>query len=184
MLRALALLAALLVGSGDGSDAWGVRPTGQGRDNFRFTAAPGEVLEDALVVTNHGTEELRLDLYAADGTLVDGAVEITSPGAVPRDLGAWVEIEVPALVLPPGEPVEVPFRIEVPPDAAPGSRAGAVVTSSLVDAGEVVVDRRLAVSVVVEVVEPRGAPSGVLLGLGLAVLVLAGAVLRRRAARG
>src|SRR5690606_14643898 len=129
---------------------------GSARENLRYTAAPGEVIADVLVVTNRGTERLGLRVSVSDGVLTaDGLVELAPAGADPAALATGVRLTDDDLELAPGESHDVAFEIAVPADAAPGPVAGAVVTSSLAESAEpgVAVDRRLAASVVVEVVE-------------------------------
>lgn len=142
--------------------AWGVRPAdgahGTARDNFRHVARAGTILEDALIVTNHGSGALSLSLYGADGTLVDDHVELAPMGAAATGLGAWLDVP-PGVEIAPGEAAEVPFTLAVPADAVPGQHAGALVTSSLVDPGAgLAVDRRLAASIVVTVTPPDPDP--------------------------
>ena len=181
--------------------SWGVRPVegegGQHRARFRFSAGPGDRIQDALVVTNRGRDELSLRVDGAHGEVRGDLVELAGTDVTPAGLATWLDI-VPELDLAPGESVEVPFSIDVPAGIEPGDHAGGVVTSSLTenDAG-LAVDHRLAVSVVVTVRAPGDAhgsdpsPSGgsstpttgVLLAVGgllvIAVVVWVGVVRRR-----
>ena len=182
---ALALVLALApsaAGAEEGA-SWGVRPAdgalGFARANFRYTAVPGETIEDALVVSNHGAQPLALRVLGVDGSLsADGEVELARADAAPARLGAWIGLEPVALELAPGESVEVRFTLAVPTGLAPGAVAGAVVTSSLAESERpgVAVDRRLASSIVVDVVDPApgSVPTWAVLALGaLAVGALA-----------
>lgn len=199
LVAALALLAAVVlaqVATADDGASWGIRPAdgvhGAARDNFRYTASPGDVVEDVLVVTNHGGSPLTVRVGVSDGELAaDGLVELAPVGADPTGLATWVDVAVESLELAPGEVAEVPFAIRVPEAAQPGPVAGAVVTSSLTEGAEsgVAVDRRLAASVVVDVrehtvEEGRGVPLWALLavvGLALAAAATWRVVLRGRA---
>lgn len=160
--RALLALAALVLGvtvpaapgaAGTGTSTtvtWGVRPGdgephGPGRANFAYAVDPGGVVEDSLVVTNHGDAPTTLQVYAADAfTTAQGALDLRRPEERSTGVGAWTEVGTSEVVVPPGESVEVPFTLRVPVDAEPGDHAGGVVTSlvSTRDGG-VGVDRRL-----------------------------------------
>lgn len=196
-LAGLALAVAPIAAADDGA-SWGIRPAdaahGVARDNFRATATPGAVIEDALVVTNRGAEALDLRVLASDGELTaDGLVELAPADEAPAGFATWVVLGVERLELGPGESTRVPFTIRVPTDAAPGPVAGAVVTSSLAESAEpgVAVDRRLAASVVIEVVAAAGGPVPgpgvpgwavlVVVGLALAAVATWAVVLRGRA---
>lgn len=121
----------------DGTVTWGVRPAddtphGTDRPNFLYTARPGEVLTDALVVANHSGRELTLQVYAADAfTNSRGVLDVLLADQPSTGIGAWVEIDADELVVPAGESVEVPFTLAVPADAEPGDHAGGIVTSLL-----------------------------------------------------
>jgi uncharacterized membrane protein len=101
---------------------WTLEPAdnafGAGRQDFRYTVNPGGSVQDGFVVVNHGPTALQLALKAAP---------MSSGG------GAWVALERGDVTVPPGEPVEVPFTLTLPGDAAPGDYMGGIVTS---DAGQ------------------------------------------------
>lgn len=183
MGAALALVLALAAPLAAHDAEWGVRPAHGAA--FRLEASPGERLEDALVVTNHGAAPLVLDLFGADGDLVGDLVELAPAGTAPEELGTWLEV-APRLVLDGGEQAIVPFAVTVPAGTGPGRYAGALVTSSFAAAGDIAVDRRLAASIVVTVTgdEPGGGTRPeVLAGVVVGVLALAGLVVRVRARR-
>jgi hypothetical protein len=118
----------------DGDVPWTVKTAannfGAERQNYVYTINPGGQLEDGIVVVNHGTTLLHLDLVTQD----------------PRStgIGAWVHPERDDVTVPPGDSVQVPFVITLPDDAAPGDYLGAIVTS-LADADEVGIPIRLRV---------------------------------------
>lgn len=129
---------------------WGVRPgDGEphdaGRANFAYAVAPGSVVEDSLVVTNHGDHETTLQVYAADAfTTAQGALDLRRTDERSTGVGAWTVVGTREVVVPAGRSVEVPFTLTVPADAEPGDHAGGVVTSLLsTRADGVGVDRRL-----------------------------------------
>lgn len=141
--------------------SWSVEPapvTGEpARPNFVLEAAPGEVVEDTLVVRNLGDVELVLGVYASDAVnTASGGIDLLAAGEQPIDVGRWVELARSSLTVPPGESIEVPFEVVVPSDAAPGDHAGGIVTSLRVgeqDArgNRVDVERRLGSRVYVRV---------------------------------
>jgi hypothetical protein len=166
LARRLALAAAVAVGAlaspliadaalaADGDASWAVRTAstnlGSDRSRFDYQVNPGDGLDDALVVVNHGPQPITLRLYAADGFTTDaGDLDVLTPDKASRGVGAWVVPTQGSVTVAPEESVEVPFRVTVPTGAAPGDYTGAIVTSmadSGADAG-VSVDRRLGIRV-------------------------------------
>jgi hypothetical protein len=113
---------------------WTVEPAantfGSGREVFGYTLNPGGHVEDGLVVVNHGTEPLHLDLRAATGvTTRAGKLDLVPTS---KGVGAWVHPAQGDVTVQPGETAEVPFTLTLPGDAAPGDYVGGIVTS---DAG-------------------------------------------------
>lgn len=154
--------AALLTGafgatpaSADDSEVtWGVRAVADSqsteRQNYAYDVDPGEELEDAIVITNHGTGTLALDLYAADGfTTSSGQLDALPRAETSVALGTWITPSTDQVEIPAGGSVEVAFTVAVPADATPGDYAGAILTSLVhaqTDSG-VDVDRRLGIRV-------------------------------------
>lgn len=123
---------------------------GEGRANYAYEVDPGDVISDRLVVTNTGTGDLDLALYAADAfTTPEGVLDLRLAGDPTVDSGAWITLRAESLALAPGESAEVPFRITVPDDARPGDHPAGIVTSLLTsDAGSPLsLDRRLGMRV-------------------------------------
>lgn len=158
-----ALVVALAAGvvpaahAADQDATWGIRPEdnahGAERPNFAYELDPGAVVEDALLVTNRGSEPLDLTVYAADAFLTSsGQYDLLPAGTPSTDLGAWVRVGLDRVTVAPGEQVRVPFTVAVPADASPGDHAGGVLTSSIAATGTTVaIDRRLASRVQVRV---------------------------------
>ncbi|WP_211294404.1 WxL protein peptidoglycan domain-containing protein [Compostimonas suwonensis] len=139
----------------DGVDVtWGVRTAsndqGTDRQNFEYSVDPGGQVSDALVITNHDTEPLDLDIYAADGfTTSSGQLDVVTRDTKSVALGAWVTLASDHVQIPPGGSVEAPFTVVVPADATPGDYAGGIVTSlgqPQQDQG-ISVDRRLGIRI-------------------------------------
>ncbi len=133
---------------------WGVRTAandnGVNRENYGYVVDPGAQLDDALVITNHDTEPLELDLYAADGfTTSSGQLDVGTRDAEATGVGAWITLGTDHLTIQPGESAEAPFTLSVPADVTPGDYAGGIVTSlpqPVIDQG-ISVDRRLGIRV-------------------------------------
>lgn len=147
---ASAVSAVSAVSAAEGGVAWTVQTAdnaqGSGRANFTYDVAPGDVLSDAMIVVNTGTEPLPLAVYAADAfTASSGEIDVLVDGTPSRGAGTWVAVASPPLTLAPGQSAEVPFTITVPADARPGDHAAGIVTSlSSTDASTTLsVDRRL-----------------------------------------
>jgi hypothetical protein len=167
ILAALLVLVAALLGSptataalpaattvDPGAMTWGVVPAdtayGTGRANFAYDAVPGDVIQDAVVITNHGAAPLALDVYAADArTTTSGQLDLLTAAETSVDLGAWIRLDLPAVTLEAGASIAVPFTVQIPTDALPGDHSGGVITASVgADDGSTVrVDRRLALRV-------------------------------------
>ncbi|MWB99691.1 DUF916 domain-containing protein [Agromyces seonyuensis] len=133
----------------DTTVSWSVRPgdtaQGSGRPNFAYELAPGGTLSDSIIVTNRSSGPIELDVYAADGILSpDGALDLLPSGTESTELGAWVDVSTPDLLLESGQSAEVPFSVAIPADAEPGDYAAGVVASMTVgDGSGVATERRL-----------------------------------------
>ncbi|MCU1423375.1 MAG: hypothetical protein JWN36_3026, partial [Microbacteriaceae bacterium] len=142
----------------EGDITWTVRTAsnsfGSDRTSYSYTATPGSTVDDALVVTNHGSDPLDLGVYAADGyTTGSGQFDLVVGGAKSVTIGAWVTSSAKSVAVAPGATVEVPFTLTVPKNATPGDYAGGIVTSLVEpDAAKGInVDRRLGIRVALRV---------------------------------
>ena len=155
----------------DGGVAWTVQTAdnanGTARGNFTYDAAPGAVIEDAMIVVNTGTVALPLTVYAADAfTAPSGEIDVLVDGTPSVDSGTWVSVTPTTLDLAPGQRAEVAFTVSVPVDARPGDHAAGIVTSLVShDASQSLsVDRRLGTRINVRVagdLAPAALVSGV-----------------------
>lgn len=101
-----------------------------------FSADPGGTAAGAATVTNQGAGRMRMIVAVFDFSVGDeeGRVDISEEPNATYGLAGWMRIEGPeAFELDPGASRTVRFRIEVPRDAPPGGRYGAVVFSQAVD---------------------------------------------------
>ena len=112
----------------------GMRPVGAERTRFEPTLDPGETYDDAVEVVNLGAQALPVTVFASDAVLTaSGAFGLQPAGDQPEDGGSWVAFGTQAdsdstsVTIPAGESVEVPFRVTVPADAAPGDHLAAIV---------------------------------------------------------
>ncbi|MDQ3953134.1 MAG: DUF916 domain-containing protein, partial [Actinomycetota bacterium] len=138
--RTLALTAAMLVGAAWAAPASGasaamqfsVRPDAsgslsEGSDYFVLRARPGDVVADALEVSNQGARPVRVRLAPVDATTAQfGGVDYSASGVRPRAVGAWIELDDERVTLAPGEVREVPFRVVVPAGAPSGINLGGI----------------------------------------------------------
>ncbi|MFC6018088.1 WxL protein peptidoglycan domain-containing protein [Plantactinospora solaniradicis] len=159
---ALALLAVFAVTgltagpaqAADGDVAWTVRTAsnsfGADRSSFSYAVNPGGMVEDAMVVANHGSVPLDLAVYAADGFTTDGGqLDLLAKDGKSVGIGAWVRADGGSVKIQPGKTANVPFKVTVPANATPGDYVGGILTSlTQPDAAEGInVDRRLGIRI-------------------------------------
>ncbi|GAA3794542.1 WxL protein peptidoglycan domain-containing protein [Cellulomonas soli] len=165
---ALVVLAALAVvvpataaGADDGTAAWSITPsdaagTTDGRTRFELSLAPGEQVEEHLVLANSSTVERTFRVYGADGfNTATGGFDLRPAADTPVGIGAWVTTPDASVTVPALSTRTVAFTVAVPQDAAPGDHAGGLVVSpeqvQVDEATGVVVDTRVAVRLAVRV---------------------------------
>ncbi|GAB3162008.1 hypothetical protein GCM10027059_13650 [Myceligenerans halotolerans] len=133
---------------------WSLAPAdnrqGTDRANYAYEVEPGDVIRDAVVVTNRSAVPLELAVYGTDAfTTPDGHLDLLPAGEPAIGLGTWLSFGDSSATLGPGESAEIPFMLRVPGDAGPGDHSGGVVTSLTQAVGDtsLTVDRRLALRV-------------------------------------
>ncbi|WP_411104288.1 DUF916 domain-containing protein [Streptomyces sp. cmx-4-9] len=117
-------------GAGTGGGSWSVRPAGAAdRAAFVMDCAPGTAVKDAVRVSNLSGAPLSFQVYGSDAynTPRDGALAYRQAGEAQTGLGSWLALGTNALVIPPGRAADIPFTLNVPADATPGSHVGGVV---------------------------------------------------------
>lgn len=119
-------------------ESWALAPAGSSevdgagnRPELTYVADPGAVIEDAVTLFNFGTVQLTFRIYSTDAFNNDeGQFDLLPGDQDPTDLGSWVTFPQEMVTVSPGQQVTLPITITVPPDAAPGDHAGAVLASS------------------------------------------------------
>ncbi|MGL4172647.1 MAG: WxL protein peptidoglycan domain-containing protein [Actinomycetota bacterium] len=153
----LAVPASRLEGPRSQPITWGVAPAGKGeqanRAAFAHRIDPGRSVSDVLRVTNYSASPLKLQIYPQDAVNTrQGGYDLLSVNDASRGVGAWVRLTQRTVTIPARSDVDVPFRIEVPPNASPGDHAGGVVAALVAPSRdkqgrEVLVERRVGVRV-------------------------------------
>jgi hypothetical protein len=166
---------------------WGIRPAGPdgstARPAFAYELSPGEIVDDAVRISNFGERSITLRVSAHDAfNTATGGFDLVPSGADSVDAGSWVTLAADEVTIAAGEQLDVPFRVSVPSNASPGDHGGGIVASMTVEqvaAGgtAVAVDHRVGARIYVRVsgpiraalvvsrMETRYEPEG-LLGLG------------------
>ena len=142
-------------------DGVGASPAADGaadqtRSRFSYQVEPGQVINDEYLVVNTGTTAQQVTVYATDAYNGDeGNFDLLEGGEEPTDAGSWVTFEGGAdrvvLDLQPEETRVVPFTMTTPADASPGDHAGGILASAISGAGQISLDRRIAVRLYVRV---------------------------------
>jgi len=102
---------------------------------YNYTAKPGDIIEDEVIVKNYADTPATLSLYGADATQTNqGTFALLSKNDPQRTIGKWVTFEESLVKFAPYEEKKLKFNIAIP-DVPPGMYAGgiAVETVSLGD---------------------------------------------------
>jgi hypothetical protein len=136
-LLALTLLLVGLVASSAPAGAQGVEfavqpssPSGPGgRDFFVYTLSPGQTFGDTVAISNFEDVPVTFLVYPTDAfnTEGDAAFALLREDEQPVDVGSWITLAANQYTVEARSTANVPFSITVPPDAAPGDHAGAIV---------------------------------------------------------
>jgi hypothetical protein len=106
--------------------------TNDGRQIFRYTAKPGEVIRDNVIVYNLGKVKGTFAVYGMDAvTTENGSFTLATITDKQKKFGAWTDVSKNFIVLPGGKSIVVPFTITVPKNANPGDVVGGVVVSDV-----------------------------------------------------
>jgi len=145
---------ALVPGGGPNGEEIGTRSA------LAYSAAPGTVVEDSVVVVNYGNVPAVYTVYAADAkNNEDGGFDLLPGDQASTDLGSWISVSQTEVAVPPGRQAVIPITISIPLDATPGDHVAGIVasnpTESETNSGpSVIVDRRTGVRVYLRVDGP------------------------------
>lgn len=114
---------------------------------FLLEAAPGDRVEQSIVVSNSSSKPLNLQLAAVDAiTGPIGGASYRLPSEKIRETGAWIKLEKQEMQLGPHESRTVSFEVAVPTDATSGEHLAGL---SVWPKGEADDDKEAAVGVIV-----------------------------------
>lgn len=136
---------------------WSVSPASSagpdGRISLRHTIDPGAGVDDAIAVSNLGTDSVTYVVAPGDGVVGDsGAFDIAAGD--PQDSGAWITVgglDAGAVTVAPGETRVLPVRIDVPDGATPGDHPAGIVVGVTRSSDGVAVTNRVGVRVHLQV---------------------------------
>lgn len=119
--------------------SWALSPAGSAdpgesgnRPVFSYEAAPGAKIDDALTLFNYSNVPLAFELYATDAfNNESGAFDLLPGDEEPEEVGTWVALPTPSVIVPAKSQATMPFTVTVPADATPGDHAGAILASSV-----------------------------------------------------
>jgi dihydroorotate dehydrogenase (fumarate) len=122
----------------------------QSRSRFSYQVAAGQQVADEYLVRNTGTTAQSVTVYATDAfNAEDGSFSLLEGDAEAVDAGRWVTfdggVDTVQVTLEAGASQVIPFTLSIPADAVPGDHAGGIIVSAISPAGEVSVDRRVAI---------------------------------------
>lgn len=103
---------------------------------FLYHLAPGETVEDELLVDNSTDQSVTVKLYPADSVpSTDGGFALEQEVESRDDVGAWVTLSQTGLVLGPRESMVVPFTLTVPNDPTldVGEHAGGILIQPIME---------------------------------------------------
>ena len=101
----------------------------------QLTIGPGESWASTLKVVNNNAYDVSYYAHVVDFTAAgeDGSAsfqpvvdQATDPGAHSFSLGSWIHVSSAPLFIPKGSTAELPFSVQVPPNAEPGGHYAAI----------------------------------------------------------
>ncbi len=96
--------------------------------NAFLEAEPGQTLTGVIKVRNLSPATVTVEAFLQDFWLeAQGRLELLPPESLPQSLGGWTEVTPPTLTLAAHSELSLRYRVNVPPDAAPGTHWGAIV---------------------------------------------------------
>jgi len=94
---------------------------------FSFEIEPSSKDTASVLIKNLGNGPVTLNLYSADATQSSqGTFALSSKTTTQWHVGNWISFEEPTVTVPAMEELSVPFVVNVPESATPGSYAGGI----------------------------------------------------------
>jgi hypothetical protein len=110
-------------------ESWSLSPSGN-RGNLTYTADPGGVIKDQLVLANYGNVYLNVYVYATDAyNDAQGDFAVLETAKKPVDVGTWVSLPQQHFTVPPRKQFVIPITIKVPKAATYGDHVGGIMAS-------------------------------------------------------
>lgn len=99
---------------------------------FLYEVDPGEVIEDAVQISNDRAEAVTFSIEAVDAiTLEGGGFGLLDGKAENENLGSWVELEETEITLGPHSKKVINFKVTVPENAEVGDHIGGLVMQAV-----------------------------------------------------
>lgn len=118
------------------------------RSYFVYASNPGAIIDDSVRVTNVGTAQGTLNIYAVDATTsMTSGTAFLDHGQPRRDVGAWTALSLQSVTLSPGESQNIPFRLSIPHQVGPGQHAGGIVGEQVVERSSASAQRQVNVHI-------------------------------------
>lgn len=108
-------------------------PTGQvaTRPYFQPVLTPGVAYKDSVTIINQSSVSQSFNIYGADAfNTATGAFSLRRRTDPKVGIGAWIQLPLSTVRLPPLREVSVPFTINTPADASAGDHDGGIVAES------------------------------------------------------
>ncbi len=107
-------------------------PSGDNLSWFRYSEAPGNVIQDSIILRNLGNQPTTVKVYATDAlTNQAGSFTLKTNTEEQKSIGLWTNISKSEVTLQPEQSEEVPFQINIPESISPGQYFGGIVNEEI-----------------------------------------------------
>ena len=101
------------------------------RTTFSYSLGRGASVSDKVIVYNYGDQPAPFRLYATDALdTAEGQFDLLREDQKPSDIGTWVKLLEPSVIVPAHSAEVVPLTVTIPAGATPGDHAGGIVASA------------------------------------------------------
>jgi hypothetical protein len=108
----------------------------QNKDWFIFQAKPGEVISDALILSNSQNQDYTVKILGKDAKITDnGSFTILPDQVENQEAGKWLRLDIEQIVIPANKNIKLPFKVEIPKETKDGEY-GAGFGVSLLNPGQ------------------------------------------------